>query len=90
MNMPNFAHAMNILADDNNMLLKKQDEWPDFINYELLEKQAASFTNEELNSFVAGEISEMNALAKTKDCEMLHMFLNEAFDGSLSGYFFYP
>jgi len=90
MNPPNFVEAMIILAHDNNMPLKKQDEWPDFINYELLEKQASSFTKDELNTFVAGEISEMNALAKKNNCEMLHMFLNEAFDGSLSGYFFYP
>ena len=90
MNAPNFVEAMNILAHDNNMPLKKQDEWPDFINYELLQKQAASFTNEELNVFVAGEVSEMNALAKKNKCEMLHIFLNEAFDGSLSEYFFCP
>lgn len=84
-----FIEAMNILAHDNNMPLKKQDEWPDFINYELLQKQAASFTKEELNIFVAGELSEMNALAKNNKCETLHLFLNEVFDGSLSGFFFY-
>lgn len=89
MNAPNFVEAMNILAHDNNMPLKKQDEWPDFINYELLQKQASSFTKEELNIFVAGELGEMNALAKKNKCEMLHIFLNEVFDGSLSGYFFY-
>lgn len=83
-----FIEAMHILAHDNNMPLKKQNEWPDFINYELLQKQASSFTEEELNLFVAGEVGEMNALAKKNKCEMLHMFLNEVFDGSLSGYFF--
>lgn len=86
---PAFVEALRILAHDNNMPLKKQEEWPDFINYELLQKQASSFTKEELNIFVAGEVSEMNALAKKYKSEMLHMFLNEVFDGSLSGYFFY-
>ncbi|MDH5394416.1 MAG: hypothetical protein OEY11_14625 [Gammaproteobacteria bacterium] len=84
---PAFIEALNIMAHDNNIPLKPVDSWPMFINYKLMQEQASSFTQDELETFVTGELSEIQALTKKNKCDMLSIVLNEIFDGTLHDFF---
>lgn len=81
-------HLMRLLAYDNNMNLKPYNKWPKFINYSLLESQAFKLSDSEKELYIMGEDKEAEFLTNKYGIKVLNKFIDEAFNGPLSSYYF--
>ena len=83
--------AIQTIAEDNGIPFDAdQIDWNRLVamgyNLVVLEEQAASLLDVDLETVCCGEHTEMEIVVEVNGVQDLHEFLNECFDGACSAY----
>lgn len=80
------------LGGCNDMGIRPDEEWPTELegyDIEELNEQASRIPEELVSIFVDGDVMEAISITDMYDCQELHDFLDDIFDGDLTPLFYY-
>ncbi len=80
--------AISMLASDNGFDVINYEEWPMFIDYDVLQNQLGDMHMIDLCTLIQGEQREARRIVSKYSAYDAYYFLNQIFDGGLHDYFF--